>query len=125
MSEKKVQSFEDLKVWQKAHTITLEIYKVTQKFPAEEKFGLISQIRRSASSVAANIVEGFRKKSLRDSLNFYTIADASLEELKYHLLLSRDLEYIKEGEYQNILGLCEEVGKLLTRWIQSQRNYLK
>ncbi len=120
-----LKTFHDLTVWKRAHFLVLEAYKITGAYPKSELFALVSQIRRASVAVAANIVEGFRKKSLRDSLNFYTIADASLEELKYHLLLSRDLEYIKEGEYQNILGLCEEVGKLLTRWIQSQRNYLK
>lgn len=67
----------------------------------------------------------FVAKVLKDSLHFYNIADASLEELKYHLLLSKDLNYINQEIYNRILSLGEEVGKLLTRWIQSQRSYLK
>lgn len=81
-------------------------------------------MRRCSVSVAANIVEGFRKNGLKDSLNFYNISDASLEELKYHLLLSKDLNYINEKEFQDSMKLCEETGKLLTRWIQSQKRFL-
>jgi len=104
--------------------LVLFTYKLTDKFPKNELFALVSQIRRAAVSVAANIVEGFRRKTLKDSLNFYHTADASLEEVKYHLLLSKDLNYIDAQSYQNAVSLCEEVGKLLTRWIQSQTKYL-
>lgn len=119
-----IKKFQDLLVWQKAHLLVIDIYKITEIYPKHELFGLISQIRRSAVSVPANIVEGFRRNSLKDSINFYNISDASLEELKYHLLLSKDLNYIKEKELHNIMKLCEEVGKMLTRWIQSQRKYM-
>ncbi len=119
-----IKTFRDLQVWQKAHLLVLMTYKLTKNFPKEEIFVLISQIRRAVISVAANIVEGFRRKSLKDSINFYNIADASLEELKYHLLLSKDLQYIEEKNYQEIENLSNEVGKLLTRWIQSQKQYL-
>lgn len=119
-----IKTFKELLVWQKAHELVLLIYKLTEKFPKSELFALVSQIRRAAVSVAANIVEGFRRKTLKDSLNFYHTADASLEEVKYHLLLSKDLNYIDAQSYQATLNLCEEVGKLLTRWIQSQTKYL-
>jgi len=119
-----IKTFRDLLVWKKAHILVLNIYKITNNYPKHELFGLVSQMRRSAVSVTANVVEGFRKNSLKDSINFYNISDGSLEELKYHLLLSKDLNYIDEKEFQNIVKLCEEVGKMLTRWIQSQRKYL-
>ncbi|KKR34924.1 MAG: S23 ribosomal protein [Candidatus Magasanikbacteria bacterium GW2011_GWA2_40_10] len=119
-----IKTFKELLVWQKAHMLVLFTYKLTDKFPKNELFALVSQIRRAAVSVAANIVEGFRRKTLKDSLNFYHTADASLEEVKYHLLLSKDLNYIDAQSYQNAVSLCEEVGKLLTRWIQSQTKYL-
>lgn len=111
-------------VWQKAHELVLATYKLSEKLPRHEIFGLISQIRRAAVSIAANIVEGFRRRTLKDSLSFYHIADASLEELKYHLLLSRDLKYISDDDYHKIMGLSEEAGSLLTRWIQSQAKFL-
>ncbi len=119
-----IKIFRDLQVWQKAHTLVLLVYKLTSDFPKTELFGLTSQVRRSAASVPTNIVEGFRRRNLRDSLHFYNIADASLEETKYHFLLAKDLEYIKKAEHDSALQLCEEVGKLLTRWIQVQRSYL-
>ena len=119
-----IKTFQDLQVWQKSHQLTLNIYKITSLFPKQELFSITNQIRRAAYSVPANIVEGFRRRSLRDSLNFYNIADASLEELKYFLLLSKDLEYFNLEIYQKTLEQTEEVGRLLTRWIQSQRQYL-
>ena len=119
-----IKTFQDLLVWKKAHVLVLNIYKITNNYPKHELFGLISQMRRSAVSVTANIVEGFRKNSLKDSINFYNISDGSLEELKYHLLLSKDLNYINQKEFQNIMELCNEVGKMLTGWIQSQRKFM-
>lgn len=108
-----MQTFRDLKVWQKAHKVALDIYKVTNNFPNEEKYGLVSQIRRAAVSVPSNIVEGFKRRSKKDSLNFYTIAEASLEELRYQLLLSWDLKYMSQENYQELNLKIEEVGKML------------
>lgn len=120
-----IKTFRELLVWQRAHGFVLEVYKMTEIFPRNEIFGLTSQLRRAASSVPANIVEGFRRDTLKDSIHFYNIADASLEETKYHLLLAKDLRYVVEDIYQKNIALAEEVGKLLTRWIQSQRQYAK
>ena len=99
----------------------MSVYKLTNKFPPEEKFGLSSQMRRASVSVASNIVEGFRRFSNKVSSNFYDIADGSLEELKYQLLLSRDLDYIKLEEYNNVLSLSEEVSKMLHSWSKTQK----
>ena len=85
--------FEDLVVWRKAHALALAIYRSTRSFPAEERFGLISQMRRAAVSVAANIAEGAKKRTSRDQFHFYNIAQGSLEELRYYLMLSADLGY--------------------------------
>jgi four helix bundle protein len=82
-------------------------------------------VRRASVAVAANIVEGFRRQSLKDSVHFYSIADASLEETKYHLLLANDLHYIDDSSYSSAVSLTEETGKMLTRWIQSQRKFIK
>lgn len=120
-----IKTFKELKVWQKSHELVLAIYKITQKFPLTEKFGLTSQIRRAAISVASNIVEGFRRKSLKDSLNFYNIADGSLEELKYQLLLTFDLKFINNNEFNGAMSLAEEVSKMLYFWIKSQKNNLR
>lgn len=119
-----IKTFRELLVWQKSHEMVILVYRISAEYPKHELFGLISQTRRAVVSVPANIVEGFRRRSLRDSLNFYNTADASLEELKYHLLLAKDLNYINQDKYQIVINKCEEVGRLLTRWIQSQRQYL-
>lgn len=116
-----IKTFRDLQVWRKAHQLVLLIYKITVHYPKTEIYGLVSQMRRAAISIVSNIVEGFRRKSVRDSINFYNIADASIEELKYQLLLSYGLKYITEKEYKNSFVLAEEVSKMLHAWIKSQQ----
>ncbi len=116
-----MKSFKDLIVWQKSHGLVLKVYKLTKFFPRDELFALVSQIRRAAVSVPANIVEGFRRRTLNDSIHFYYISSASLEELKYHLFLARDLKYISSKEYEAIELDSEEVSKLLNGWIKSQK----
>ena len=118
-----IKTFYDLQVWQKAHQLVLTIYGLTRKFPDEERFVLSSQQKRAAVSVASNIVEGFRRKSIKDSLRFYNISQGSLEELKYQLLLAKDLKFITPKEFSDSHDLAEEVSKLLFRWIES--NMLK
>ena len=86
----KLEKFQDLKVWQKAHELCLNIYRLTSTFPPEEKFGLTGQMRRASVSVPANIAEGFKKRSFNDKANFYNIAQGSLEELRYYLILAAD-----------------------------------
>ena len=110
------KSFKDLLVWQKAHELVMEVYKITKTFPQEERFGLVSQMRRAAVSIPANITEGFVKRSIKDKSNFYNIAQGSLEELKYYLILSEDLGYSKN---ENLLLKADEVGKLLNRLLSS------
>ena len=107
------KSFKELKVWQKAHELVLEIYKATNAFPSSENYCIISQIRRSSVSVAANIVEGHIRRSDKDFAHFLNIAEGSLEETKYFLLLSLDLDYLKQVDYNALLGLADEVGKIL------------
>ncbi len=104
------KSFVDLIVWQKAHNLVLAIYKFSENFPKSETYGLTSQLRRSAVSVPANIAEGFKKKGKRDKLRFLNIAQGSLEETRYYLILARDLRY---GDPADLMKLVEEVGKLL------------
>jgi len=86
----KSKSFEDLLVWQKGHQFVLEVYKMTKQFPKEEVYGLTSQFRRAAVSITANIAEGYKRLSPKEKLRFYNVAQASLEECKYFLILSRD-----------------------------------
>jgi four helix bundle protein len=110
----KVRTFRDLKVWNKAHALVLEIYKTTRTFPVEEKFGLVAQLRRAASSVPTNIVEGHKRKGKKEYLHFLNIADGSLEETKYHLILGRDLEYVEPSDFDRLTAICNEVGRMLS-----------
>lgn len=112
------RSFQDLVVWQKAHQLVLEVYKNTTVFPKEETFGLTSQFRRAAISVAANISEGFRKNGLKDKIRIYNISQGSLEECKYYMILSADLSYKVTNK---LITLSEEVSKLLDGYIKSIR----
>ena len=104
------KSFRDLIVWQKAHELALRIYKATVNFPKEEMYGITSQIRRSSTSVSANIAEAFKKTSNRDKVRILNIAQGSLSETEYFLLLANDLSY---GDMKDLMGLADEVGKLL------------
>ena len=114
--------FENLTVWQKSHTLVLTIYKITAEFPKEERYGLGSQLRRSASSIPANIVEGSSRTHSKEFLQFLNHARASLEETKYHLLLARDLSYLKSNNYNELQSRCEEIGKMLSGLVGSIKN---
>jgi len=107
-----ITTFQDFLVWKKAHELVLLIYQITKTFPSDERFGLISQVKRSASSICANIAEGYMK-SRNDFLRYLSVSRGSLEETKYHLILSRDLGYLSVDDFNKLFNLSEEVGKLL------------
>ena len=109
----KVQSFRDLIIWQKSHLLTLNIYKLSGKFPKDEKFGLTSQIRRAAYSVPANIVEGHSRKSKNQFKYFLNISKGSLSELEYFLILCRDLKYLAEDKFIEMESNVTEISKML------------
>lgn len=117
---KRARRFQDLVVWQKAHQLVLRIYEVTKSFPDNEKFGLISQMRRAAVSIPANIAEGFKKRSEKDKAKFYNISQGSLEELRYYLILAKDLKYLDNIE--ELSDLIDEVGRMLHGLIRSIEN---
>ena len=116
-SGRKLERFEDLVVWQRAHELTLAVYRMTSCFPGEERFGLVSQMRRAAVSVPANIAEGFKKRSRPDKVRFYNISQDSLEELRYYLILSRDLGYA--ANVKPAAESVDEVGRMLHGLIAS------
>jgi four helix bundle protein len=109
-TRKTAQNFQDLIVWQKAHQFVLRVYTLTKEFPQAEIFGLTSQLRRAAVSVAANIAEGFKRKGTREKARYFNIAQASLEESRYYLLLSDDLGYCSSSD---AMSGVQEVSKLL------------
>jgi four helix bundle protein len=116
------KSFEDLIVWQKAHALTLATYRITESFPKTEQFGLTSQMRRASTSIAANIAEGYRKRSANDKARFMNISEGSLDELKYFFILSRDLSYISVDTQIELELQCNEVSRLLHAYSKALRN---
>ncbi len=108
------QSFREVTVWQKAHAFTLAVYALTKALPGHEQFALTSQLRRAAASIAANFVEGFRKRTTPDKLRFYNIAQGSADECLYHLILAHDLGYADTTAHQTD---AEEVARLLQGYI--------
>ena len=113
------KNFTDLIVWQKAHKFVLDVYVYTSGFPREEVYALTSQFRRAAVSIAANIAEGFKKKSNKDKIRYYNISQGSVEECRYYLILSKDLKY---GENQHLSELIAEVSKILDAYISAIDN---
>src|SRR6266853_380693 len=116
------QTFRDLVVWQKAHQFVLDSYKLSKSFPREEIYGLTSQFRRAAISVAANIAEGFKKRGRADKVRFMNVAEGSLEECRYYLILTRDLGY---GDSLELSGQLEEISKLLCSYSTAIRTSIR
>ena len=108
-----MKDFRQLKVWQKSHELTLEVYRLTQKFPTEEIYGLISQIRRSVSSIPTNIAEGCGCESEAEFKRFLTIAYRSSSELDYQLILARDLQYLITEHYEQLYLKVNEIQRML------------
>lgn len=112
-----MQDFHTLKVWEKAHQLTLDIYRATAMFPKEELYGLTSQIRRASSSIPANIAEGCGRGGNAELRQFLQIAMGSASELEYHLLLARDLNYLNTNDYECLTSGTIEVKKMLAALI--------
>ena len=115
-------SFIDLKLWQEAHKFVLLAYKSTEIFPKGEMFGLTSQFRRAAVSIAANIAEGYPKKGINDKLRFYNISQGSLEECHYYIILSFDLKYIDEKQRNQLWEQLESTSHLLNNYCKTIRS---
>ena len=112
----KAKTFEDLVVWQKAHQLVTNIYKLSKVFPKDEIFGLTAQLRRAAVSVPANISEGFKRATVPDKLRYFNISQSSLEEVRYYLILTHDLEY---ANTQSLKQDLEEVSRMLEAYMAS------
>jgi len=112
-------SFKDLECWQKAHEFVKTVYAVTQQFPEDERFGLTSQFRRAAVSMAANICEGYRKLSRADKLRFMNIAQGSLEECRYYIILSSDIDYIDYETSDRLEFLINGLSRKLNGYAES------
>lgn len=115
MERKPAKRFEELVVWQKAHAFVLAVYRLTASFPKSELYGLTAQFRRAAISIPANIAEGFKKNGKRDKARFYNIAQGSLEECRYYIILAEDLGY---GNTSALKNQSAEVSKILDGYMQ-------
>ncbi|MEO8065887.1 MAG: four helix bundle protein [Candidatus Doudnabacteria bacterium] len=121
-TKEKVNSFTDLKVWQVSHQIVLEIYTETKKFPREELFGLVNQLKRAAVSITSNIAEGFCRSTAKDKIHFYTISLGSLSEVQNQLMIARDLNFIEFDKFSAIFEQLFEVRRMIYGLMKSAEN---
>jgi four helix bundle protein len=115
----RLESYRDLKVWQRAMSLAEACYVLTRKFPREETFGLTSQIRRSATSIAANIAEGYGREQTNFFVQFLRVSQGSLKELETHLLIAQRVKTAPAKEFDQLLVMCQELGKMLRALIRS------
>jgi four helix bundle protein len=113
-----MQDYRKLSVWEKAHLLTISVYKITRVFPKEELFALTSQIRRAAASIPANIAEGCGRGGGIELGRFLQIASGSAHELEYHFLLARDLGYLKTEEYDSLNTQVSEIKRMLSALVK-------
>lgn len=115
----KIRSFTDLIAWKEAHKLSIQIYRITDKFPDKEIFSLVSQMRRCSISISSNIAEGFSRQSKKEKIQFFYTAKGSLTELQNQLLLSRDVGYISREEFNKLAEATVLVDKLIVGLIKS------
>lgn len=113
-----MRDFRQLKVWEKAHRLTLQIYRTTKEFPSDERFGLTAQICRAAASIPTNIAEGCGRNGDRELARFMSIAAGSASEVEYQLLLAHDLQYVQNETYEKLNQQVNEVKKMLNSFIK-------
>ena len=113
-----MEDFKNLRVWEKAYELTLSVYQKTRTFPKEEMYGLTNQLRRAASSVGANIAEGCGRRSDPEMRRFLKIARGSANEVEYHLLLARDLQFLALNDFKELEAMVLEVQRMLASFVQ-------
>ena len=122
--QKPIRDFTDILAWQEGHKLVLDIYRLTKKFPKEEIFGLMSQMRRAAVSITSNIAEGFGRQGYKEKIQFFYVAQGSLIELKNQLLIARDIGYISIVEFTKISEQADQTHKLLQGLITKSKSFL-
>lgn len=118
-----IKSFQDLHAWQKGHSLVLAIYEITNKFPKQENFALIDQLRRAAVSITSNIAEGFPKRTSIEKIHYYRIALGSLAETENQMIIAKDIKYIAESEFNKISQDIVEESRLINGLIKSAKSY--
>lgn len=124
MENTKIKNFKDLRTWQEGHVLVLLIYEATKKFPRDELFGLVSQMRRSAVSITSNIAEGFSRHSSKEKIQFYSMSHGSLTELENQLQIAMDVGYINSDYFNKISQQLESVHILLNAFIKKTKTFL-
>ena len=120
----KIKSFTDLNVWREGHKLVLMVYKLTKLFPKSETYLLVDQMRRAASSITANIAEGFGRQTYKEKLQFYYLAQGSLSELKNFLLIARDVGYLKDDDFNVLVEQANLTHKLLQGFLQKTKTFI-
>lgn len=124
LETKTIKSFTQLEAWKEAHKLALQVYLLTKKFPKEELFALVNQIRRAVVSISSNVAEGFSRGSWKEKVQFYYIALSSLTEVQNQLLLARDLGYISSIDFQKAADQSVKAQKLLTGLIKKAKSFI-
>ena len=120
----KIKSFSDLKVWVEGHKLVIMVYKISESFPKTEQFGLTNQIRRAVVSITSNVAEGFSRESTKDRVHFYIMALGSLNETQNQLLISRDINYLKQKDWDDLEEQVIMVSKMLNGLIKKSNSYI-
>lgn len=120
----KIKEFTDLKAWQEAHKLALLIYKVTKRFPKQETYSLIDQLRRACVSITSNIAEGFGRQTYKEKVQFYYQAQGSLTEVKNQVLLARDVGYLEEEDFRDITNQSNNAHQLLQGLITKSKTFV-
>lgn len=124
MSEEKIKSFTDLKTWQEGHKLVLLIYRITKQFPKEELYSLVGQMRRAASSITANLAEGFGRQGYREKIQFYYLSHGSLLELKNFIIIAKDVGYLDGNDFEIIIEQSNITHQLLQGLIKKSKSFL-
>ena len=117
----KIKNFTDLDAWKEGHVLVLMIYQITKSFPRDELFALVSQMRRCVVSITSNIAEGFSRQSYKEKTQFYSMAQGSVTELQNQILISKDVGYISDAEFNNISLQAEKVHRIINGLIRSSK----
>jgi four helix bundle protein len=120
-----MRDFHSLVVWQKSHVVTLEVYRRTKQFLDDDRFGLVSQLRRAATSVPANLAEGCGRGGKPEFARFAQIAMGSAAEVEYHVILAKDLRYISEDEFASLTESVQEVKRMLASLLRTVREQIR
>ena len=119
----KIQKFTDLIVWQEGHKLVIQIYKITKQFPREELYSIVDQMRRASSSITANIAEGFGRH-YKEKVQFYYLSKGSLLELKNFLIIAKDVDYLSEANFNELMSQADRVDKLLQGIINKSKTFI-